>query len=844
MKNKLGYLWVGVFMFLFLSAYSQSSKENNELDTINEEISSNSSGTAIISETDMTEDDDQASVPGVLESVKDPFSSAAGYIFGPMRFRIRGYEDRNSIVYINGVPMNNAERGNAFWSNWGGLNDVMRNNESQSNLTMHDYGFGGIGGASNVSTRATLFPKGLKAVYSLSNRSYRQRVMVSYASGVTKKNWSYALSLGRRWANEGYQQGTFYDSYSYFMSVEKKFNSAHSIGLTAFGAPTKRGMAGASTQEVYDLTNNNYYNPYWGYQNGKVRNSRISNNHKLTTILSHWWTINENSSLNTSAAMIYGRSGTTSLNWDNASDPRPDYYRKLPSYMTSPESAKLTADAFASDASISQIDWAFLYNVNANNIKTIYNADNTPNNNVTGNQALYVLEERRYDEQNYSANILYKNSINENLKIYSGGYFNYFVSPQYKVLSDLLGADYWLDNDKFAELDYVDNNVAANDLSNINNVVYEGDEFGYKYDVNIQKYEAWTQGTYNTGKFENYAAVKFTGTSMWRKGYYQKGMFPDNSLGNSKKYSFLDYSTKAGTLFKLSGLHYIKSNVAYLTQAPLYSDIFISPRTRDQAVDKVVSEKVLTADIGYILRTPNLLGTLSVYYTEFNDQTQVISFYHDSYRNFVNYAMTGIDTRHMGIEFGFESKLVGPISLTGMTSLGYYSITSRPTVDTYVDNSSVVLAENETVYSKNFLVAGTPQTVGTLGLKFFKNFYFGGVNANYVGDNYLAFNPLRRTEAALVDLGPEDETWKRIIKQEKVSGGMTFDCFVGKSLKIYGNFFTVSMNVSNILNNKEIISGGYEQLRFDFDGQDPEKYPSKYYYNFGRTFFLNISYRL
>lgn len=54
-----------------------------------------------------------------------------------------------------------------------------------------------------------------------------------------KGGWAVSLSYSRRWADEGYVKGTFYDGHSYFLSVEKIINSKHSLSLTGFGAMTK-----------------------------------------------------------------------------------------------------------------------------------------------------------------------------------------------------------------------------------------------------------------------------------------------------------------------------------------------------------------------------------------------------------------------------------------------------------------------------------------------------------------------------------------------------------------------------------------------------------------------------
>ena len=108
------------------------------------------------------------------------------------------------------------------------------------------------------------------------NSMYRFRAMVTYGSGLLDNGWSYALSVSTRQGGNSYVDGVYYNSYGYFASAEKIFNSRHRLGFTIMGAPTERGAQQASTQEAYDLVGNNYYNPNWGYQDGKMRNARVT----------------------------------------------------------------------------------------------------------------------------------------------------------------------------------------------------------------------------------------------------------------------------------------------------------------------------------------------------------------------------------------------------------------------------------------------------------------------------------------------------------------------------------------------------------------------------------------
>lgn len=313
-----------------LSSIAQTdTTANSVLDSLN---NSNAGSTFILSESDLDAELGGQDISGLLRASRDVFSSTAGFNFGIARFRIRGLDGDHTNVSINGVTMNDMETGRASWWQWGGLNDITRYQTARTGIHSSRINFGGIGGYSQIDARATATRKGTRVSYALTNRNYSNRLMFTHATGMQENGWAFTVSGSRRWAKEGYVEGTFYDAYAYYLSAERKLSDKLSIGAVIFGAPNARGLQGLAVQEAYDLTGSNYYNPYWGYQNGEKRNSRVSKAHRPTGIVSLYAKPNENTTWNTSIAYTFGRSGRSSLNWYDAKDPRPDYYRYLPSY--------------------------------------------------------------------------------------------------------------------------------------------------------------------------------------------------------------------------------------------------------------------------------------------------------------------------------------------------------------------------------------------------------------------------------------------------------------------------------------------------------------------------------
>ena len=284
-------------------------------------------------ESQLDEDNDASqAVSAITGSKSDPYNSEVGYLFSPMRFRVRGYDNMYSNYYMNGLQLNDLEMGRFGYSMVGGMNDATRNQEGVTPYDYNTFGIAGVGGATSVNARASQFAAGNKLTLSGCNRNYVARGMFTHATGLLPSGWAFAGLVGYRWANEGVIEGTFYNSLSYFLSAEKRFGTKHALSLVTFGSPTERAQQGASTEEAYWLANSHYYNPNWGYQNGEKRNSRVVNDFEPTAILTWDWKMRDNMKLTTAAGFKYAMYSSTALGWNgNAYDPRPDYYKNLPS---------------------------------------------------------------------------------------------------------------------------------------------------------------------------------------------------------------------------------------------------------------------------------------------------------------------------------------------------------------------------------------------------------------------------------------------------------------------------------------------------------------------------------
>jgi hypothetical protein len=264
---------------------------------------------------------------------------------------------------------------------------------------------------------------------------------------------------------------------------------------------------------------------------------------------------------------------------------------------------------------------------------------------------------------------------------------------------------------------------------------------------------------------------------------------------------------------------------------------------RDHVIENLESETIMTGDLSYIIRSPRIKSRLTVFYTDFTDQTWSRSFYHDELRTFVNYIMTGVDTRHMGVELGIDIVISPTLSGYIVAGTGDYFYNSRPTVTIARDNDFEIMADQRTVYLQNYKIGGMTHTAGSVGLRYDSpKYWFAGINANYFDDVYVDINPDRRTSDAVQNLTTADPQWEQLLSQEKMNPGYSLDLFVGKSWRIaYQYFINLNVSVNNLLDTKDFSIGGFEQLRYD--SHDPNRFPSKYFYMYGRTYFVNLAFR-
>ena len=864
-----------------------------------------------ITESDLSDDNSGSdNTSSLLQASRDVFQQSAAFNWGQARFRIRGLDSQYSTTMINGVSMNKAADGRPQWSNWGGLNDATRNQEFTFGSGPSDYTFGGILGTQEINTRASIYRPGSRISASGTNTNYTGRLMGTIVSGMDKSGWAYVISAGRRWATEGYFEGTNYAANSFFASVEKKINEKHSLNFTSIYAQNSRAKNSPTSDEAASLKGDKY-NSYWGWQDGEKRNSRVRNIEEPIFMLSHYWKINAKNKLNTNVTYQFGEIGNSRIDFQGANSPDPTYYRNMPSYYTSlfendqaavtlanpsaylpgglggvslynpndPTNAAYLGSQNADFLTKSQIDWNAMYRANSTAILDA-------NGNEIGrrpSESKYVLYEDRTDDKTFTANSTLNSIINDNIVLNAGATYRKLKSSNFQVLLDLLGGTHFNDIDTFGGT----TDQQQSDLNNPNKQVLENDKYGYNYNMFADVIDAFTQFNFTYKKVDFYLAQSFTSSTYQREGLYKNGYYPTISFGKSDKTTFENFGFKGGLTYKITGKHFLNFNAVHMTKAPSLRNTYPNARLNNNIVNGIESENISSGDASYVFRGPRIKAKVTAYFSKIKNATETSFYYADGiFANddatdtndsnaFVSETVTDISKKNIGAELGFEYQITSSIKLTAAAAYGEYTYDNNPTVlitndaRASLDNTNPV-TDFGTATMKNYRQPGMPQQAYSFGVEYRDpKFWNIGANINYLADNYLDISPIMRTSNFFIN--PETgfnfpeatvERGRELLKQEKFDPISLLNIIGGKSWRIDGKTLGFFASINNVLD-VTYKTGGYEQARnanFRQLNQDvssatpaiaatptsnaiPANYPAfapKYFYGYGRTYFVNL----
>ena len=795
-------------------------------------------------ESQLGEDDDMSQNVTIVNSNSNIYANEVGYLWSPVRFRYRAFNQKYNDVYINGALMNDAESGQFRYSQVGGLNNQTRSGEYSLPFEANNFSMPSMGGANNYNFRPSAMPIGNKAALSVANRNYTLRGMYSYSSGLNDKGWAVAAALTYRWADRGYVEGTFYNSLSYFLGIEKVTGN-HSISFVTWGNPTERASQGASTDEMYWIANDRYYNPYWGYQNGKKRNSRVINDFAPTALLTWDWKINDDMKLTTSLTGKYSMYKSTKLNYNNSDNPQPDYWKVLPSsyfnVWNEDDNSYRTESAW--DAWNNAYNWLSLSKVNRQiDFDRLYAANVSASQQ--GADAMYYIQAKHNNQLDFKLSSTLDMKLDDRQKLVMGMNLGTTKGMHYQTMDDMLGATQFHNINYYALGKYdINSEQVQYDLNNPNAKVGDGDRFGYDYNILVDRADFWTTYSATLSRMHAFVSARVGGTQMQRDGKMRNGLAKDNSYGKSGTARFLDGGGKIGLSFNLGMGNIIQLGAGYELRTPTAYTAFASPEINNDFVANLKNEKVLSAELGYSLNTSWVRANVNAYYSRIKDATEWQCFYFDDANSFSYVSLTGVEKEYYGVEYGLKFKITSAFSIQAVGTVSEAKYANDANVRYMLSTSGDY--GDDICHLKGVREASTPLLAQGLTLSYSNKGWFIDLTGNYYDHIYLSPSVYYRYD----EICEHDNDGNAIVPDQlEGNGGFMLDASIGKLIRLKKGQLSINLTLTNILNNRDICTGGYEQSRDNLTSSGNSRgyvfsMNPKKFYAYGTNGMLNFTYR-
>jgi len=127
--------------------------------------------------------------------------------------------------------------------------------------------------------------------------------------------------------------------------------------------------------------------------------------------------------------------------------------------------------------------------------------------------------------------------------------------------------------------------------------------------------------------------------------------------------------------------------------------------------------------------------------------------------------------------------------------------------------------------------------------------WFFGISGSWMGDSYVNLSPIRHEAMPNLwekypDEAQLEAKMNELASQDKLKDAFTLNLSIGKVIYINRKVtLNANLNIDNVLNNRNIMTYGYQQGRFDYTNYDTTKYPNRYSYAQGIKVYLNIGVR-
>lgn len=742
--------------------------------------------------------------PEMLRSTPSVYVTKQGGGFGDSRINVRGFDQRNTAVMINGIPVNDMENGWVYWSNWAGLSDVTSSMQVQRGLSASKLAVSSVGGTINIVTNAAQMEQGGAASISVGNDNFYKFGAV-YNTGLSDKGWAFSVQ-GTHTRGDGYIDGTMFRAYSYFVSIAKEINPNHSVHLTAIGAPQWHHQNGfANTITTYD-TRGLKYNSNWGLLDGEEFSMNKNFYHKPKMFLNHYWTVSEKTEIVTSAYLSIGRGGGTG-----------DLGRiGSANIFALPK----TADGLYRFDDMK--DWnsgGTVSDFNGGNPNTVWANGGGFDGQYVGvnaNPGSGIIRRSSMNEHNWYgllSNLTHE--INDNITYIGGIDLRGYRGLHYRRVEDLLGLDAFYDDDDINDPDkYITDEGRA-----------DGNEIDYNNDGLVRWMGVFSQVEFSYDKVSFFVSGSLSNQGFKRIDYF---LYEDSDPEQESDWEgFWGGNIKGGINYNINSNHNVYFNSGYYSQQPIFDNVFVN-FSNDVNPD-VENQNVVGFELGYGYRSRFLSANLNLYSTEWSNRQITRGFDVAGTPGIANFKDVG--QLHQGVEIDFTSSPVNKLSINGMVSVGNWRYTDNFEADVFDDNQ--VLLDTRTLFLKDVKVGDAAQITMSIGAEY-EIINRLRVNASYYyADNlYADFNV--GSDNSILTEG--NEAWK-LPSYGLVDLGASYRFQLGKTS------ITWRVNVNNLLD-EEYMSESDTNILFDSNNGTDSSFGvvgtngsprNRVYYGFGRT---------
>lgn len=668
--------------------------------------------------------------PEILRNTPSIYVTKSGGGFGDARINVRGFDQSNTAVMINGIPVNDMENGRVFWSNWAGLADVTSSLQVQRGLGASKLAVPAVGGTINIVTNAADFNKGGKLSLSLGNDGYaKYGVMLS--SGQTEKGFA-ATAQFTHTRGDGYVDGTAFRAYSYFLSLSQRINDDQSIAFTVLGAPQWHH------QRTYSVAFDNIFlqtyedqgirfNHNWGTLDGEEFSFRRNFYHKPKAFINHYWNINEKTDLKTSAYVSFGRGGGTGprgriRNPGSVFDSFNGFGRgirdangqvrfdDLVAYNQGQFVGDLggTADTIGQKEPFGEGDFANQYVVT---------------NDGRENGSGFIRRASLNTHNWYGVLSTLTTELSDRFTLVAGIDGRYYRGEHYRRLENLLGADAYLSrSDINNPRNFITEPVAAEFGTFADNSYREGNNvLNYHNDGLVSWLGAFAQLEYNLDKLSAFVSLSGSNQGFKRIDYFN--YLENDPLRETDWQNFFGGNAKVGANYNIDDNNNVFANVGYLARQPIFDNVFLN--FRNEVNDRIENQDIYALELGYGYRGRNFRADVNLYGTiwdnrQFDDSfgANALTADGDTIQVDALIAYAGVQETHAGIELEFSYSPIRQLTINGMASLNNWffsdnfsgNVANTDTNDPLLDQPSSI-----TVFADGLKVGDAAQTTFSLG---------------------------------------------------------------------------------------------------------------------------------